>query len=411
MLLYAAPEGLRGVWGLAPVGARQYLDAAGLSIAVAPMARDTFVWAFRSLQVLSWLAWLAVVALVFGGARVRYRTALAVVAGAAATLAIIGPPVLSTDALAYVSYGRIFYAHGLNPYLHGQEALAAAGDPTAAFLFAPVLMPYGPLWPLFIAVLGSIASLTGLFGEILVHKLLAAAALVAAAAAASRAAEALTPGRGVLSLIAIGLNPLLLVEAAVGGHNDILPVALVMIAAALSIADRQRGAAVALGLAIATKTTAVGALPLLLLDRWVHASPASRVREIAVASVLALGPVLLLSLVFGGPTVVFGAVGDRLGLTGPSGAAAWLARALVGAAFAYGTWIVWRSGSARGTWMTAWVVAAAAIVFAGTTLRFPWYLAWPLVPALAHWDERHRILITGVVVCSVMASWLYTVGP
>jgi hypothetical protein len=412
LLLYVAPSDYRdGWWGFEPGGARMYLEAAGLSLDISPLGRATFIWTFRALLILAWLSWLVAIASAYRGARLTRAWAATVVIVPTFVLALVGPPVLSFDVFGYVSYGRLVYLHGLNPYENGRAALELAGDPSASFLFAPGFVPYGPVWPLLVAALGPIGSLAGLFGEVLVHKLLAATALIVTAAAGARVAGISEPGRGQLTLLAIGLNPLFLIEGAVGGHNDMLAVALLMCAAAFSVGSRHRLGALSVGLAIATKATALGVLPLILFDRWIHVDRQRRAREMLSVAALTVGPVIALSYVFGGPGVLVGVVRERVGIVGPAGPAAWLGRGLLLAAVVWGFLIIRsRNTAVRESWITAWVVVSAAIILTSTTLRFPWYLMWPLAPALVRWDERHRILITGAAVCSVLVTWLYTVG-
>lgn len=409
LLLFAAPIGFRGIWGLAPEGGRLYLEALGLPVSAPHVGRASFALAFRALLVAAWISWIVMIAAVWRAAPSR-RASLAVISAASLALAVAGPPVLSFDVFGYVAYGRLVYVHDLNPYLYARAALEQAGDPAASFLFAPVPMPYGPVWPLLVAVLGPpAAAVAGLFGEILLHKLLAAGALIVAAMAGSRAADALSPGRGGVALLAIGLNPLLLIEGPLGGHNDFVPVALVIWAAALSVASRHRASYLAIGLAIATKATAIGVLPLIFYDRWVHGDRARRSADLVWLVTLAAAPAFVLSFFFAGPAVVIETVRARVDIVGPTGAAAWLGHALLLTGLGAGLWMI-HTGESRGAWVTGWVVVSAAIVLTSTTLRFPWYVAWPLAPALIKWDERHRILITAVAVCGFLATWIYTVG-
>jgi hypothetical protein len=224
----------------------------------------------------------------------------------------------------------------------------------------------------------------------------------------ARMAERLEPGRGPLTLVAIGLNPLLLIEGPIGGHNDLIAAFFVMSAAALSTARRVPPAWLSIGLAVATKATALAVIPLLAIAHWARARPADRWTGLVWLLVLTLLPTLLLSMAFGGPIVLADVVNSRLGVTEPTGSAVWPARGVLALAFAVAAWLV--RSDPRGSWVGGWVVVACVLGLAGTTLRFPWYLVWAMAPVLTSWDERHRMLITVVSTCAFLLTWLYTVG-
>ena len=231
--------------------------------------------------------------------------------------------------------------------------------------------------------------------------------MVGMAVAGGRTADIRESGRGPLTVVAIGLNPLLLVEGPLGGHNDFIGAFFVMLAAVLS-ARGSRAAWLAVGLAVAIKATAVGVIPLLAYEHW-RSRPEVRWSGLAWLLALTLLPVVGLSLFFGGPLVLIDAVRARLDVARVTGPALWLARALLLSALVLGLWMV-RSGP-TGSWVTGWAVVALAVVFASTTLRFPWFLVWALAPVLTAWDERHRILITLACACAFLLMWMYTIGP
>jgi hypothetical protein len=407
-LLYAAPSGIHGIWGIEPNGARLYLASFGVSADLPSVRPGTFQAGVRACLIAAWICWLALVVAAYRRPFCTTRSAVVLIASVSLAVAMVGPPVLSTDALSYVAYGRLVYVHDLNPYQSGLAELQAAGDPAAGLLFSPMFMPYGPVWPLLMAALGPLAAAVGLFAEVLLHKLLAAAALVGMAIAGARTAEARDPGRGTLTLLAIGLNPLLLIEGPLGAHNDFIAVFFLMSAAALHAGGRVRPAWFSIGLAVATKANAVAVIPLLVADHWVRRRAGDWWSGLVWLLALTLLPAVLLSLFYGGPMVLIDVVRSRLGVAEPTGSAAWIARAVLVFAFALALWMI-RSGPS-GAWVSAWVVVACAAVLASTTLRFPGVLVWAMAPALTAWDERHRMLITIASTGSFLLLWLYSVG-
>jgi alpha-1,6-mannosyltransferase len=289
--------------------------------------------------------------------------------------------------------------------------LDGTGDQAADFRIWRVLLPYGPFWLLVTSALGSLGvALGGLLGEILVHKLLAAAGHLAAAVFIGRVAETRHPGFGGTTMLAIGLNPLLLLEGPMTGHNDFIAIGLLAFAAWRCAVRSPKTADLAIGLAIAIKITAAGVLPLILATRWKHSSGAGKWTGALMSLLLAAAPFVVLSLFVGGPGVVLNVVAGRFASMQPT-TAVWVGRALLLLAFAWAMRLVIRTGDERYVaWTTGWAVVSAAIVLTTTTLRFPWYVAWPLVPVFAGWQERDRILMIAISVCGAMLLWRYSVA-
>jgi len=138
---------------------------------------------------------------------------------------IFAPPPLSDDLYRYLWEGRV-WLEGFNPYRFAPDdpALAHLRDD----LWANVNnKPLGTIYPPLSQLLFVIAS--GLGGQIWTLKLLALAAHVFSVAMVARIS------RAPKASLAIALNPLLLSEAALNGHLDILcGIALLVAAWALS---------------------------------------------------------------------------------------------------------------------------------------------------------------------------------
>jgi hypothetical protein len=375
------------------------------------MSETGFVWAFRTLTVTSWMLWTTLVARGFQGNLPSRRSTVALVAIIAAGLAFLCPPVLSRDVFGYVAYGRLGFLHQLNPYISNRHSLEAVGDSSAQFLVWSKPLPYGPLWTLIATAAGFVGTMGGVYAEILAHKLLAGGALVAAAIGASALAEHREPGRGRLTFLAIGLNPLLLLEGPGTGHNDLVMVALLVWAAVLSAEDRRSMAALAIGLAIAVKPVAIVAVPALLLEVWLGGSQTHRRQDMARALVLCGIPGLLASVPFGGPLIVGRSIlaqGDAP--LGHTGLVLGLTIALLVSVWAW-RFVRKTVSTVQAAWLTAWIPLSVVLILVGSRQWFPWYVSWALVPALAGWDERHRILTTGVASFGVLLTLVYTYRP
>jgi hypothetical protein len=248
----------------------------------------------------------------------------------------------------------------------------------ASYLTAP-LGPAGGLWLL---------------------KGLAAAASLGAVTLIARAAARL--GHSAVAAAAfVGLNPVLLVLAVGGAHNDTLVLLALAAALALTAASRPRprAAAAALVAGVGVKLTAGIVLPFLVL-----AAPRGRQRLAvllaAAASLLALALIGVLG--FGVHALGFlGAVGEQQQLVATHSIPAETAR-LFGLSGTPGWWRhLFVAGfllTLAGTlWHTArggdWRVAAGwatLALLASTAWLLPWYAIWLLPLAAVSGDRRLR---------------------
>jgi hypothetical protein len=173
----------------------------------------------------------------------------------------LAPPLFSADVFGYVGFARLGVLHGLNPYLH--NATAAPGDPVFPFVGWPhSTSPYGPLFTL--------AS----YGFAPLGVPIAFWSLKAIATGASLGCTALVwklagrvGRRPVEAAIFFGLNPVVLVWAVGGAHNDLL-LMLVVLAGVMMIGAGRTGAGLgALVAAAGIKAWASLMLPFALIDR------------------------------------------------------------------------------------------------------------------------------------------------
>jgi alpha-1,6-mannosyltransferase len=143
------------------------------------------------------------------------------------------PPLLSHDVYSYVDYARLGVLHGLDPYVHAPAAVPA--DPAFAKVeWTDTTSAYGPLFTLATYPLAKLPVDAAVYAL----KAASAAAVLAIAIVVSR----LAPARGIDPLRAaafVALNPLVLVHAVGGPHNDALAVLLMTLGVAGMLTARE----------------------------------------------------------------------------------------------------------------------------------------------------------------------------
>jgi glycosyl transferase family 87 len=176
--------------------------------------------------------------------------------------------VQSSDIYYYVLYGRLYGLYDINPYALGTK-LAVANDPLISQLLPfsnnpPFSDPYGPLWTLVAGLQTRILGGASLFWSAWSFRAVALAATLAAVGGLLYALRRSAPAERVRAVGRFAFHPLVLYEAAVGGHNDALMVAPAVWAFAI-VDELPLVAGLLLGTAIAMKYVAVIALPFLAL--------------------------------------------------------------------------------------------------------------------------------------------------
>jgi hypothetical protein len=161
----------------------------------------------------------------------RFTIALVV---ALSLIVCAGPILISTDVFSYIAYARMGVVHGVNPYLHGPQAIIS--DPIYHYVghdWKLVATAYGPLYTLLSYPLG----LLGVVGAVWGMKLMALLAAAGTLVLTWRCARA----RGLdarFALLAVGANPLWVIYALGGAHNDLLMIFLTMLAVASMLVGR-----------------------------------------------------------------------------------------------------------------------------------------------------------------------------
>ena len=200
-----------------------------------------------------------------GTAQIKPKTLIWTVVGLYLLIAI-APPLLSTDVFTYLSGGRLEVLYNVNPYLHGP--VVRPQDPIfgwTGLIWLDTPTVYGPLFTLLTAVLtwfGPVASLW-------VLKVVTAASALACVWLTGSLAQRL--GKDPLpAALFVALNPLMLVYTAGGAHNDVIALALLLVAARLLIDAMESRAGLALAMAVGVKATAGLALPFMFVGGWVR---------------------------------------------------------------------------------------------------------------------------------------------
>jgi hypothetical protein len=316
-------------------------------------------------------------------------------------LFFLAPPLLSADVFGYIDYARIGAVHGLDPYAHGPAS--APHDAVFAFMRwrGNLPSPYGPLFTLGSYVLAPLSLAASLWAM----KALAALASLAIVWFVWDSARRLRV-EPLPAAMLVGLNPLVLVWAVGGAHNDLIVVAAATAGVWLAVKHRERWAGASLVAAAALKVSAGVALPFLL------AGTRGRERRDALRGALlaATAAVVVTLAAFGtGVTGMLRAqadqqslvaatslpdrVGHLLGLGGATGAVRAVALALFLAVFATLLLRTWRGGT---NWVAATGWATLAMLVTSAWLM-PWYVTW-LLP-LAALGRNRRLVAASLALC------------
>jgi hypothetical protein len=318
------------------------------------------------------------------------RVATVAALGCAIQLVPLGVPLLlSTDAWAYWSYGRLAAVHDANPYEVAPNAFP--DDPAYEWIgtdWRDSTTVYGPAFTLPSEPL-ALAAGTSADAAAWIYKTIAAVFVLGAALLASR----LSP-RPALAFAFVGWNPLLAVHFAGGGHNDAWLAFLVLGALAAAAAGRRRLAGVCWALGTFVKWVPLVLLPLRAIEarrsgrRVDHVGFAAAAAAVALLALVRYGTQWLhvfASLARNANGETSWALPHRLE---QAGAPRWLAIAVFGVAFALAyAWLVreaWRGRARLGLATCALLLAAPYLVV--------WYVVWAVPLAAAEDDEPAALL-------------------
>jgi hypothetical protein len=146
---------------------------------------------------------------------------------------LAGPLLLSRDVYAYWTYGRLITDHDANPYAVPPSAYGAdPGERQMAPVWQGTRSVYGPV---FSAASAGLATATGRSAETtaFTYRLLAAVGMLVVVGLAVVAAP-----MPAFAAAFVGWNPMLALDFAGGGHNDVWMIAFLL--GALALASRRR---------------------------------------------------------------------------------------------------------------------------------------------------------------------------
>lgn len=334
---------------------------------------------------------------------------------------LLVPPLFSRDPYSYFVQGKLLQ-NGVDPYTTGAAALEgwfrAGVDP----MWAETPTPYGPLY---LAIEHAVVSVAhtpywSAVGFRLVSVL--GIAIIGIYLPKLAALHGISP---TAALWLAGLNPLVLLHFALGGHNDAVMVACMLIGLHSAMTSRRFASIAALASAVAIKPIAIVVVPftaLYFLPR--NASSRKRLAAYTVTGLAVLALVVAFGLATGSGTGWINAlttpgevrtwlspptaIGMAIGLVGQ-----WLGNdtldpiavqyvrlASIAAALLICAWLLIRPQ--RRTPLRGAVLAFTVVIFFGPVVQ-PWYLLWAL-PLIAvsglrePWHLKAVVLGTAVVV-------------
>jgi hypothetical protein len=325
---------------------------------------------------------------------VRPRWAIAGIVAVHAAF-LLAPPLLSGDVFSYLEYARVGTVHGLNPYADAPTRIA--GD--LAYRFASehrITSPYGPLWTL----VSDASTPFGVQAGMWALKALAALASLGIVALVWRGVR--RAGRDpVGAALFVGLNPLVVLYAVGGAHNDLLMMLLAVGGIVLltePALPRPALAGAALAAAAAVKASAALLVPFVLVGTRGDRRRRALAGMLAVAAVLVLAALLLFGVDALNLVDVLGTEQQRRALNSVPRAAS---RALGSHDLSEGVRVAFAAGFAavaiglllwvrRGAdWVTAAGWATLALLLS-TAWLLPWYGAWLMPVAALSGDRRLR---------------------
>jgi alpha-1,6-mannosyltransferase len=343
------------------------------------------------------------------------------------------PLLFSRDVYSYAYYGRIISTYNANPYITTPKDFPLnslfhytwpgwRGTPSV----------YGPLFTWLSAALTTVTkSVPGLING---FQLVAAVASLGTMAVVARTVSRVRPERAVFAAAMIGLNPVVVFHVVGGGHNDIFLALFLALGVAALFAGRDTWAAVALGLAMSVKASALIPLLLLVLAIVARAPADQRAKKAVTVGGLAAATWLVFALPFlqasnwslglldvadndswmaGGQIVVrlFSLAGQVAGGATAAGTMEVLARVLL-----FGTAATIIAVLGRRIWLepearrpealvAAWGWGFLAVLLLSPVM-YSWYLMWvlPIAWALPRVPRRAIAIASAVLVASQLVT-------
>jgi hypothetical protein len=313
-------------------------------------------------------------AIALRGVRTLSLRAIAVTIVALHVIVLLSPPLQLNDVFNYLGYARLGAVHHLSPYTHVIND--ELHDPVFRFSsWHNLSSPYGPLFTAISYPL-ALLPLPVAYWIVKLATMLASLGLIGLL---YRCARQL--GRDPrYALVFMALNPIYIVYAMGGFHNDFFMLIPMFGAISLMLSRRDRSAGAVLMFAVAIKFTALLLLPFLLLG----ARQRRRQIDIVLGSAFAAVPLALMSLALFGPhlpnlsdqstlltpfsiTNLFGL------LIGADGGAPWVLKLAIVALVVCVAWLLYR----RRDWVASAGWGTVALI-ASLAWLMPWYVIWVL---------------------------------
>jgi hypothetical protein len=333
----------------------------------------------------------------------------------AATLFWLLP--ITSDLFTYLSRAHLFTDLGANPLV---EAPFYFRDPLLLAyptLYATQPSIYGPAWAL-TSALGTVGPYDVVLG-LFYLKGLAVGAYLACAWLVERILQEIRPGAAVDGLFLLTWNPLLLLMAVGDGHNDMVMMAVLMLAVWLLLRERWVMAFGALAFSVWIKYVTVIFLPLFVAYVWVRLSRArghglwvplvKGGLAAAFVSGLVLAPFWEHDTLVGLANRMFRPGNWRGGAPELSPLALGLSMLLcVAACFVLARRVMKGGGSFQELANATFVAALTAFVL-GAVRSQPWHLIWPAV--LAALSDRRWVwplvgaLSAGMLIVQIGVEW------
>jgi hypothetical protein len=346
---------------------------------------------------------LAAYLVALGAVRALSMRTIVVFVVAVHAILLLSPPLQLTDLFNYLGYARLGGLHHLNPYTHVMSG--ELHDPIFRFTsWHQLRSPYGPLFTAFTYPVAFLPLPVAYWVLKCVTVLLSLGFI----ALVARCAKLL--GRDPrFAVLFVAANPIYLIYAVAGFHNDFFMLVPSTAAIAFLLSGRDRSAGAALMVAVAVKFTAILLLPFLLLA----ATPALRRRRVLLGAVIATVPLAVLSVALFGFSIpnlqdqstlltdfaIPNVLGDVLGLGGGTPLVLRIANVAV-------VLVVLFQLQRRREWLAGAGWATLALI-ASLAWLVPWYVIW-LLPlaglAGSVWLRRASLVLTLYLVLAFMPA-------
>jgi hypothetical protein len=334
-------------------------------------------------------------------------------------IAVLGPPLFSTDVYSYQAYAQMFVHFHLNPYLHGPNSMGSypLTNPIAGYIGAKwigVPSVYGPLF----TFLSLIFQATSVAFNYYAYKVIAALASGGTLYLLWRMAKlrGVSPARGVAL---VGLNPMVTLYAVGGGHNDMLMLLLTTAGIYAVLLRREGRSGVLLIAGAAIKLTGAIVLPFALVGGVTGTALRGHRRLLIGAAVTTAGFAVTSYIAFGTgilhqvntlqnvqdlgywqslPGLVFSLTGMAVTHAVRTADDVVLAGVLL--------WLLHRVWQRRMDWIdgAAWATFA---VLATAWYLLPWYTAW-MMPLVAL--SNNRRVWNAAIAATLMGSVIMVAG-